>query len=199
TLRRPPAPVLPLAVAAGTNLAIFGLIDRALLSPPRFVTDPGRVMTLAFEHTTFDNQRVQMATTSYVTFDAIHGHVPATSNAAAWQSISSSIVVDGEQRQAEPWLVSGAYFEWLGARAQIGRALLPDDDRGPSGSPVVVLSHAFWESSFAGDRAVIGRRLTFRGIELTIVGVMPAGFSGHSAARGDGGIPIPAAIPQTPR
>jgi putative ABC transport system permease protein len=190
--------VLTLAVAAGTNLAIFDLIDRALLSPPRFVTDPDRVMTLAFEHTTFDNQRVQMATTSYVTFDAIHGHVPATSNSAAWQSISSSIVVDGEQQQAEALLVSGAYFEWLGARAQIGRALLPDDDRGPSGSPVVVLSHAFWESSFAGDRDVIGRRLTFRGIELTIVGVMPAGFSGHSAARVDVWIPIHAAMRATP-
>src|SRR5262249_25742477 len=95
-------------------------------------------------------------------------------------------------------LVSGTYFEWLGARPQMGRTLLPEDDRGPSGAPVVLLSHAFWETSFAGDRNVIGRRLTFRGIECTIVGVIPAGFSGHSAAEVDVWVPIRTAMRATP-
>jgi len=62
----------------------------------------------------------------------------------------------------------------------------------------VVLSHAFWQSSFAGDRGAIGRRIVVRGLELTIVGVMPAGFSGHSSARVDMWVPIHTAMRDTP-
>jgi len=53
-------------------------------------------------------------------------------------------------------------------------------------------------ASFAGDRSAIGKRLIVRGIDVTIVGVMPAGFSGHSAARVDMWIPIHAAMRATP-
>jgi hypothetical protein len=38
--------VLTLAVAVGLNLAMFGLVDRALLSPPAHVASPDRVFTL---------------------------------------------------------------------------------------------------------------------------------------------------------
>jgi putative ABC transport system permease protein len=43
------AAVLTIAVAVGLNLAMFGLIDRALLSPPAHVVEADRVFTLAFE------------------------------------------------------------------------------------------------------------------------------------------------------
>ena len=78
------AMILTLAVAVGANLAMFGLIDRALLSPPAHVVDAPRVFTLGFEHVGPDGQRVRMSTTSYVAFDAILDVVPAASAAAAW-------------------------------------------------------------------------------------------------------------------
>ena len=62
------AAVLTLAVAVGLNLAMFGLIDRALLSPPAQVADAGRVFTLAFEHELENGRLVRMTTTSYVAF-----------------------------------------------------------------------------------------------------------------------------------
>jgi hypothetical protein len=58
------AAIVTLAVAAGVNLAMFGLIDRALLSPPAFVTDAGRVFTLSFQASD-DPARGRMTTTSY--------------------------------------------------------------------------------------------------------------------------------------
>ncbi len=36
-------PVLTLAVSGGLNVAVFGLMDRALLSPPAQVAEPARV------------------------------------------------------------------------------------------------------------------------------------------------------------
>lgn len=74
-------------------------------------------------------------------------------------------------------LVSGGYFDALGARPLIGRALRPDDDvRGAA--PVAVLSHSAWRERFGGDSSVIGRQLVLHmnGIAHTIVGVMPQGL-----------------------
>ena len=110
------AMILTLAVAVGANLAMFGLIDRALLSPPAYVVDPPRLFTLAFQHSGPDGQPVQMATTSYVTFEAILSGVPAAAGAAAWTRESAGAVVDGEQVETEAMLVSGGYFPMLGAR-----------------------------------------------------------------------------------
>jgi predicted permease len=187
------AAVLTLAIAAGINLAMFDLIDRALLSPPARVVDPGRVFTLAFQHSSPDGQPIRMTTTSFVTFEAIRDAVAAPI-VSAWHRISASAVVDGEQIQTEAMLVSGSYFAMLEVRPQIGRTLLPDDDRPPAGAPVAVLSHAFWTKAFSADKAVLGRRVSMQGTSFVIVGVMPAGFSGHSAARVDLWVPLHAAM-----
>ena len=74
-------------------------------------------------------------------------------------------------------LVSGGYFDALGARPLLGRALRPDDDvRGAA--PVALLSHSAWRERFGGDSSVIGRQLVLHmnGIAHTIVGVMPQGL-----------------------
>ena len=192
------AAVLTLAVAVGLNLAMFGLVDRALLSPPAHVADAGRVFTLAFEHELESGRIARMTTTSYVAFKAIREALPAAADAAAWQRITTSAVVDGAQIGAEAMLVSGSYFGMLGARPLLGRPVLPEDDASPSGSPVAVLSYAFWMGAFGGDRAVLGRRVTIRGIALTVAGVMPAGFSGHSSTHVDVWVPLHAAMRATP-
>ena len=74
-------------------------------------------------------------------------------------------------------LVPGGYFDLLGTRPLIGRALRPDDDaRGAA--PVVVLSYNAWQRFFGGTRDVIGRRLIlhYDDTPYTVVGVMPLGL-----------------------
>jgi predicted permease len=74
-------------------------------------------------------------------------------------------------------LVSGDFFEVLGARALLGRALRPaDDTRGAE--PVAVLSRAVWQRRFNRDPSVLGRRVVLYsgGPSYTIVGVMPQGL-----------------------
>jgi hypothetical protein len=41
----------------------------------------------------------------------------------------------------------------LGVGAAAGRMITEDDDKTPGGHPVVVLSHAYWQSPFAAIRA----------------------------------------------
>lgn len=190
------AAVLTLGLAIGINVAMVGLVHRALLGAPPHVLDPDRIVTLAFERGE-GNERARMTTTTWVTFASIRDHVTALSGVAAWERTSSSIVVDNEQVRANAMIVSGGYFEVLGAGARLGRTIQPADDRAAA-EPVAVLSHAFWRSTFGGDPGILGRRLTFNGQPYVVSGVMPPGFSGHSSADVDLWVPFAAAMRGTP-
>jgi len=74
-------------------------------------------------------------------------------------------------------LVSGGYFDLLGTRPLLGRALRPQDDA-TGAAAVAVLSFAGWQHFFGGDPAVIGRQLVlhYDGKPYTVVGVMPLGL-----------------------
>jgi len=188
--------VLLLAVATGANLAVFGLIDRAILTPARHVVRPDRLFTLAFEVPGDAARGAGMTSTSYVAFDTIRAHAPAMARVAAWRRTSTTVVVSGEQARAEAMLVSGSYFSVLGAVAQLGRTIEPADDQ--VSSSTAVISHAFWRSAFGGDPGVLGRRVNVNRIEYVVSGVMPAGFSGHSATRVDVWVPFAAAMRDVP-
>ena len=74
-------------------------------------------------------------------------------------------------------LVSGGYFELLGTKPVLGRALRQEDDV-TGAAPVIVLSYNAWQRYFGGDPRVLGRRIVvhYTGIAHTIVGVMPRGL-----------------------
>jgi predicted permease len=74
-------------------------------------------------------------------------------------------------------LVTGNFFDVVGSRPEIGRALRPEDDVAGA-APVVVLSHRAWRGRFNGDPGIIGRRITMveNGRTYTVVGVMPQGL-----------------------
>lgn len=187
------AAILTMAVAAGVNLTMFGLIDRALLSPPAHVADPSRVFTMAF-HAPGNDEGLRV-TTSYPTFRTIRDQVPALS-AAGFQRTSLTAVIDGDQRSLNAMLVTSTYFDVLGARSVLGAGLRQErDDAGPA---TAVISHAFWRSAFGSDPAAVGRRVSIHGLDYTIVGVMPEGFSGQSPTDVDIWVPFAAAMQDEP-
>ena len=68
--------------------------------------------------------------------------------------------------------VSPGLFPLLGIAPELGRFFAPDE----AASAIGIISHATWQSDFAGDAGVVGRTLRFTDGVLTIVGVMPASF-----------------------
>src|ERR1019366_4535659 len=64
----------------------------------------------------------------------------------------------------------------IGAAA--GRVIAPPDDARPGGSPVAILSYAYWQRRFAGNLNVIGRKLAVNGYPLVIAGIAEKGFGG---------------------
>ena len=76
-------------------------------------------------------------------------------------------------------LVSGTYFPALQVAPEMGRYIVPGDDRpGIPGGGVAVISAGFWRSHFTADSQILGRQLRLNQVPFTIVGIMPESFRG---------------------
>jgi len=96
----------------------------------------------------------------------------------------ASVSIDNQTERIEAEMVSGNFFTMLGITPAAGRVLnSADDDQVYQGHPVVVLSHAYWMTRFAGDRNVVGRKILINNYPMTIVGVSQAGFAGVDPTR----------------
>jgi predicted permease len=91
-----------------------------------------------------------------------------------------SVAFGERTERVEGELVTGNYFQVLGAGAVLGRIFNPQDDVTPGGHPLAVLSYDYWMERFHGDRAVLGHSIVVDGRALTIVGVSQKGFDGIS-------------------
>jgi predicted permease len=184
--------VFTMTAAIGLNLAMLGLVDRALLSPARLIADPNQLFSIGFEREGSDGRPQRMATTSYAGFERLRDDVPAIRAAAAYQAGPAAVIVERTQREASTQWVTGEYFELLGARPAMGQARLGQEPG------VAVISHAFWRSAFGSDPGVLGRRISVRGVEFQVGAVMPRGFSGHTASAVDAWFPIEEVLQGTP-
>jgi hypothetical protein len=94
---------------------------------------------------------------------------PATYTAGTFEVV----VVDRTEKVAGA-SVSPDFFTEAKASPLLGRGFAVFEHAPPE---VVMLSHAFWTSRFGADRSIIGRTLRVGGRDLTVVGIMPKGFT----------------------
>ena len=82
---------------------------------------------------------------------------------------------DGAARTLVGASMTGAAFQLPRVPPLLGRGLTASDEA--SGADrVIVISHDIWQSLFAGDAEVVGRRVRIGSEPATIVGVMPEGY-----------------------
>src|SRR5262249_35315378 len=67
--------------------------------------------------------------------------------------------------------ISQNLFPMLGLKPILGRNFLPEEERNEN-NRVVIISHALWRQSFAGDPGVIGKTIQLNIDSFTVVGVM---------------------------
>jgi predicted permease len=189
---------LSLAIGIGANTAIFTLID-ALLLRPLPVPEPDRLVVIGDPRRTNSASDGSLRTDlfSYPVYVDLSRRPQLLEGLAATgrtgrldvtidQATSPSARSTQDAAEAEHprgRLVSGNYFAVLGVPTLIGRPLTVDDDRSANGSPVAVISYAYWQRRFQGDRGVLGRTITINRIPFTIVGVTPPGFHGEVVGR----------------
>src|SRR5262245_42320901 len=95
----------------------------------------------------------------------------------------------GPAHQIDGLAVTAGFFEALGIRPLLGRAIVSADER-TRPPRVVVLSYGFWQQHFGGARDVIGKSLDVNGPPREGVGVMPAGFAFPAARTGQLYMPL---------
>lgn len=176
--------VLTLGLAIGANTAIFSLAD-ALLFTPLPVTHPERL---------FFVQRVSSGESgggfSIAEFERLRGSAPEGIGVMARDFTRLSVGVDGQAEPAEGMLVSGNLFPVLGLNAARGRLLAPADDV-PGQPPVAVISDRYWRRRFGQFPTIVGRVIDLNGVPTTVVGVLPAVFTGLSVGTSQGDVWLP--------
>jgi putative ABC transport system permease protein len=160
--------VIALALGIGANSAIFSIVNTVLLRPLPY-PEPERLV-MVWEHSSRIG-RFSISVPNFVDWqqqNQVFRHLAAISGATLHLAGG-----DGEPARLRGLAVTSSYFDAIGVKPWLGRALEPAEDR-PGAEPVAVLSHKLWESSFGADAGIVGRTVTLSGRPTTIVGVMPA-------------------------
>jgi predicted permease len=176
-LRRSPglslAAVAMLALAIGTDTAVFSVVEAVLLRPLPY-RDPGRLVALWEDHSPRDGSPRTMIAAE--TFEDYRRQSRTLGRLSAVLSHQFDLLGAGEPEVLYGSEVSADFFPLLGAAPLFGRVLTAADAR-PGAAPPVVLGNGLWRRRFGGDRRVLGRVVRLDDLALTVVGVMPPDFS----------------------
>jgi putative ABC transport system permease protein len=163
--------VLSLALGIGANTAIFSLVNAAVLKPIP-VQAPERLATVF----TTDQRNPGNLPLSHLNYKDLRDQNQVFDGLAALTFAQVNWSREKESEQIPLQVVSGNYFSVLGVNPAQGRSFLPEED--VKATPVIVISHGFWERSLGSDPTVVGQTLTLNRTPFTIVGVMANGFTG---------------------
>ena len=177
--------ILTLALGTGANAAIFQLFN-ALRLRSLAVERPEELVSIGIDRRGTGRVGRGYSGRSIHTeplWEALRAEQQAFSSIMAWSSGAWDLASEGETRLARGFYVSGSYFQTLGVRPHLGRLLNDADDQKGCGAPAAVLSHAFWQTRYGGDPAVIGQAIALERRPFQIVGVAPPHFSGVEVGR----------------
>ena len=183
TLRRTPGftviAILTVALGVGANTAVFSVVDGVLLRPLPYA-HPDRLVKLSEVP---PSRRASAARFGIAAANLEHYRLARSfAGLAGYTRMSRTLTGSGEPVQVLGEEVTTDLFALLGASAALGRVFGPDEDA-PGRRGVVILTYAFWHAKFGGDRAILGRTLTFNGEPYSVIGVMPQRFRALSEHR----------------
>jgi predicted permease len=167
--------ILTLALGIGACTAIFSIVNAVLIRSLPY-GDAGRLVYLLTPNPNFGNIPVEAFGPSYADFFDLQRQSHSYTSMTAFEQASFSSASQSTTQRVEGVRVDGNFFSTLQSFPEVGRAIGPEDDR-PGHSNVVVISHALWQSMFAGSTQILSKSLRLDGELFQIVGVMPPGFA----------------------
>ena len=169
--------VLTLALGIGANAAMFGIIDRMLFRAPAYLRDAEHTHRVYLASTSDGKENVS-AWTSYARYADLLRWTHAFSSIATFATWRIA-VGDGDAARVTPVAgVSASYFDFFDAPPAAGRFFVAREDSVPRGSPVVVLSYAYWQLALGGRADALGKQIRVGHTLCTIIGVAPEHFVG---------------------
>lgn len=163
--------ILVLTIGIGANVAMFSVIDAALIRSLPY-PEPER---LVYGQSTFEGrERAWVSARDYWDF---RDGATSFEQLAAFSGLPRTLVVTGVDRpEGVPGLVvSHELFPALRVAPQIGRGFSAEDEL-ETAPLVAIVSHGYWQQELGGEADVVGRTVKVDGFQTEIVGVMPMGF-----------------------
>jgi putative ABC transport system permease protein len=157
-----------LALGIGANVAMFSVVDAVMLKPLPF-PQPERIVRV-WEAPRPGSTNATSAV-SFLEWKRLGREFEAMS---AEQTLSVALQNGGDPARWSGKAVTADYFRVFGTRASLGRTFAPDEDQ-PGSAPVVVLSHAAWQSDFGADPEILSRWPMLDGEPHQVIGVLAPG------------------------
>ena len=182
--------LVTLGLGIGANTALFTAVNGLLLQTVP-VREPDRLVRFNwagkndmvrsssdYGYSGAWGTRNVRSTFSFAMFEELRAASTTLTGLAAGAPLGGlNVILDGQAELADSYRASGNYFPVIGVPAALGRVFGEDDDR-RSSPPVAVISHAYWQKRFGGQRSVINRVASINGQMVTIIGVTPPDFVG---------------------
>jgi putative ABC transport system permease protein len=182
SLRRTPGftvvAALTLALGIGGNAALASLLDAALFKPLPF-PDADRLVSITLKPPPSSGERTAFPW-SFPKFRTLAATTTAFDGVAGYDVVNVNVGTGAEAERLVAEEVSADYLRILGVRPVLGRIFESRVDSVPGGDGVVILSYTLWRRRFGGDSGIVGKAVTIHGHPLTVVGVLPRGFTGLS-------------------
>ena len=167
------ATLVALGLGVGAASAVYRVFDAVLLAPLPY-READRLVRL---WETNPGKGIAGSPVSPVAFHDLREQSSSLEDAAGWWYPDFNLTSeDGEPHRAAAINVTDNFFAVIGVDPVLGRGFLPGEDE--RGKPLIaVISHQLWQQRYGGDDNALGRAVTLDGVDYTLIGVMPEGFS----------------------
>jgi len=169
-LRRPlfaATAALALALGIAATLSIWAMVDTYLFRPLPF-PDAERLAVVG---------QGEYSSVSYPNYLDVRARRDLFDDAVLFDNAVLNVRIgDGEPAVLMFESTSGNYFSSFGIPLALGRGYTEEEftDR----APVVVLTHAAWQTRLNGAPDILGQVLQFNGTPFTVIGVTAEGYGG---------------------
>jgi predicted permease len=171
------ATLLSLALGIGATTAIYSLVDQLILHALP-VRDPARLVLVDWNGAWAGGGFGSWNLMPYPVCRDLRQQTRFFDGVLCRAEIQVNLSAGGDPKPVAAEIVSGTYFAVLGIGPALGRVIEEPDDAAPGASPVVVLSHDFWQNEFGGAADIVGRKLSINQHPMTVIGVAAARFHG---------------------
>ena len=193
-MRRAPAfaaaAILTLALGVGANTAMFTMLNAIVLKRLP-IADPDHLLAIVPINSRGTNRTTPMSAVAELR-DGPLNHFCAYLGGLVLPVLANDTPV-----QTSTTFVTSECFNAFGIAPIMGRGLTEAD--APilgAGAHVAVISHRLWTATYHSDPSVLGQSMLVNNVPVTIIGVLPKGFTGLEIDTGvDIFTPFDAVIP----
>jgi predicted permease len=167
--------ILILALAIGSNVVVFSVVNTLLLRPLPF-PESHQLVWIGPVPQKCGKSCETYSADAYEQFrDQTRSYQGITGYEAFTGPDNFRLTGRGEPQPATGIEVMGNFFQVLGVQPEKGRLFTADETQ-MGAAPVVLLSDPYWKRQFAADPYIVGKTIDLNSTPTTVVGVLPASF-----------------------